>query len=73
MDLKNRYVIKGINKEQTITSVVTIQTSADGSRIEKVQDKWNGELPDGAIKNVSTSFQVDCVLSSGARPTYTLF
>jgi hypothetical protein len=56
MDLKNRYVIKGINKEQTITSVVTIQTSADGAKIEKVQDKWDGALPDGAIQNVSSIF-----------------
>jgi hypothetical protein len=53
MDLKTRYVIKGIGKEQTIASIVTIQTSADGSKIEHVQDKWNGELPDSSIKNVS--------------------
>jgi hypothetical protein len=58
MDLKQRYVIKGINKEQTITSVVTILTSADGSKIEKVQDKWDGELPDGAIRNVSSVSQL---------------
>jgi hypothetical protein len=55
MDLKTRYVIKGIGKEQIISSVVTIQTTADGSKIEKLQDKWNGELPDSSITNVSFS------------------
>jgi hypothetical protein len=53
MDLKQKYTIKGIGKEQTITSLVTIQMSEDGTKIEKVQDKWNGELPDGSIQNVS--------------------
>jgi len=51
MDLKTRYVIKGISKEQTIASVITIQATPDGSKIEKVQDKWDGELPDSSIKN----------------------
>jgi len=51
MDLKTRYVVKGINKEQTIASVVTIKTTADGSKIEHVADKWDGELPDSGIKN----------------------
>jgi len=51
MDLKTRYVIKGINKEQTISSVITIETTSDGSKIAKVQDKWDGELPDSSIKN----------------------
>lgn len=53
MDLKTRYVVKGIGKEQTIESIVAIHTNADGSKIVKVEDKWNGELPDSAIKNVS--------------------
>jgi len=53
MDLKTRYVVKGIGKEQTIASVIKIHTSADGSKIEKVQDMWDGELPDSSIKNVS--------------------
>jgi hypothetical protein len=58
MDLKTRYVVKGINKEQTITSVINIFTSADGSKIEKVEDKWDGQLPDSAIKDVSSIFQL---------------
>jgi len=51
MDLKTRYVVKGIGKEQTISSVVKIYTTADGSKIEKVQDMWDGELPDSSFKN----------------------
>jgi len=51
MDLKTRYVVKGINKEQTIQSVIEIKTTADGSKIEYVADKWDGELPDSSIKN----------------------
>ncbi|KAF1936959.1 hypothetical protein EJ02DRAFT_386453 [Clathrospora elynae] len=50
MDLKTRYVIKGINKEQTIQSVVAIHLDGQG-KIEKVEDKWDGKLPDGAIAN----------------------
>lgn len=53
MNLKSRYVVKGIKKEQTIASVVSIQTTADGSKIEKVEDKWDGKLPDSSIQNVS--------------------
>lgn len=53
MDLKTRYVIKGINKEQVVSSVVAIYLDSEG-KIQKVQDKWDGKLPDGAIANVST-------------------
>ncbi|KAA8626049.1 SnoaL-2 domain containing protein [Pyrenophora tritici-repentis] len=50
MDLKTRYVVKGIGKETTIESVVAIYTDEQG-KISKVEDKWNGKLPDGAIAN----------------------
>ena len=50
MNLKTRYVIKGIGKEQTIQSVVAIHTDAEG-KISKVEDKWDGKLPDSAIAN----------------------
>lgn len=50
--MKTRYVIKGIGKEQTIASVINIFVNDQG-KIEKVQDKWNGSLPDSGIKNVS--------------------
>ncbi|KAH8725016.1 hypothetical protein GQ44DRAFT_707642 [Phaeosphaeriaceae sp. PMI808] len=48
MDLRTRYVIKGINKEQTIQSVVAIHLD-DQSKISKVEDKWDGKLPEGTI------------------------
>ncbi|OAL53830.1 hypothetical protein IQ07DRAFT_640858 [Pyrenochaeta sp. DS3sAY3a] len=50
VDLKAKYTVKGINVEQTIQSVVAIHLDAEG-KISKVEDKWNGKLPDGAISN----------------------
>lgn len=55
MNLKTRYKVKGIGSEQTIESVVKIFTNQQG-KIEKVQDKWNGKLPDSSFANVSTCF-----------------
>lgn len=49
--MKTRYKVKGIGMEQTISSVVNI--FHEGGKITKVQDKWNGKLPEGAIANVS--------------------
>lgn len=51
VDLKTRYTVKGLGAEQTIASKVCIYTSADGSKIEKVEDKWDGKLPDGVFTN----------------------
>ncbi len=56
MDLRTRYVIKGINKEQVIQSVVAIHLDDQG-KISKVEDKWDGKLPDSSIANVSDSLQ----------------
>ena len=53
MDLKTKYTIKGIRKEQTIDSVVAIYVDAQG-KIEKVEDRWNGELPNSKIADVSS-------------------
>lgn len=52
MDLKTRYVIKGIGKEQTIESKVNIFLDSTG-KIAKVEDKWNGKLPESGLANVS--------------------
>lgn len=52
MNLKTRYVVKGIGKEQTIQSVITIATNEQG-KITKVEDKWDGKLPEGSISQVS--------------------
>jgi hypothetical protein len=54
MDLKTRYVVKGVGAEKVMESVVRIFT--DGDRISKVEDRWNGNLPDGAVANVSFVF-----------------
>ena len=51
LDLLTRYKIKGIGKETTISSKVNIYT--EGGKITKVEDKWNGNLPDSSIANVS--------------------
>ncbi|EON98215.1 hypothetical protein UCRPA7_6256 [Phaeoacremonium minimum UCRPA7] len=44
----NKYTVKGIKKDQVIDSVVKIFLGADG-KIEKVEDRWNNSLPDGAV------------------------
>ncbi|KAG6355382.1 hypothetical protein INS49_003344 [Diaporthe citri] len=52
LDMSNKYVVKGINQEKVMNSVVRIHVGSDG-KIEKVEDRWNGELPSGAISDVS--------------------
>ena len=53
MDLKTRYVVKGIGKEQIIDSKILIYYDKTSGKITKVQDKWDGQLPDSSFKNVS--------------------
>ena len=53
MNLKTRYVVKGIGKEQTIDSKIMIFYDKATGKITKVQDKWDGQLPDSSFKNVS--------------------
>jgi hypothetical protein len=55
IDLKTRYVIKGVGKEQIVSSVVAIHLDGEG-KIQKVEDKWDGKLPEGSIANVSSAF-----------------
>lgn len=55
MDMKTRYVVKGIGKEQIISSVVNIYIDEASGKISKVEDKWNGSLPESSIANVSVS------------------
>ena len=59
MDLKTRYVTKGIKKEQIIASRVNIFYDKDTGKITKVQDKWDGELPESSFKNVSIEQLID--------------
>lgn len=52
MDLKTRYKVKGIGKEQVISSKVNIFVDEKTGLIKKVEDKWDGNLPDDSgIKN----------------------
>ena len=53
MELSNKYVVKGINREQIMNSVVNISIGA-GGKIDKVEDRWNDKLPDGSISEVSS-------------------
>ncbi|MCJ1274818.1 hypothetical protein MMC21_002616 [Puttea exsequens] len=53
MDLRTRYVVKGINKEQTIDSKINIFYDKATGKITKVEDKWDGKLPDSSFQNVS--------------------
>ena len=55
LDLKTRYVVKGIGKEQTISSRINIFYDKDTGKITKVEDKWDGQLPDSSFQNVSIS------------------
>ena len=52
MDLKTRYVVKGIGKEQTISSKINI--FVDGDKISKMEDKWDGKLPESSFTDVSS-------------------
>jgi hypothetical protein len=55
LNLSQNYVVKGLGKEVKVDSIVEITTTEDGSRITKLHDKWNGELPSGPIRDVSIS------------------
>ncbi|KAF7560229.1 hypothetical protein G7046_g3939 [Stylonectria norvegica] len=54
LTLQNKYVVKGIKKEQVMDSVVRIHVGADG-RIDRVEDRWNDSLPQGAVAQVSAT------------------
>ena len=53
MDLKTRYVIKGIGKEQTIDSKIVISYDEATGKITRVQDRWNGDMPKSSFAEVS--------------------
>jgi len=58
LDLRTKYKVKGIGSEHTIDSVVSIYYDKAAGKIEKVEDRWNNELPVGAFKNVSSFHQL---------------
>ena len=45
------YKVKGIGKETTINSKINI--FHENGKITRVEDKWDGKLPDSGIANVS--------------------
>jgi hypothetical protein len=51
MDLKTRYKVKGVGIEKIIDSKINIFVGKDG-KIEKVEDKWNGKLPDSTFVDI---------------------
>jgi hypothetical protein len=52
MDLKTRYKVKGLGVEKIIESVVKIYTDESGDRITQVEDRWDGNIPEGAFAKV---------------------
>ncbi|EGY21100.1 uncharacterized protein VDAG_02624 [Verticillium dahliae VdLs.17] len=46
--LSNSYTVKGIKSEQTMDSVVRIDVGPDG-KITRVDDRWNDNMPEGAV------------------------
>ncbi|CZT02225.1 uncharacterized protein RAG0_09478 [Rhynchosporium agropyri] len=49
MDMKTRYKVKGLGSEKVIESVIRIHTDEKGEKITQVEDRWNGNLPEGPI------------------------
>ena len=58
LDLKTRYKLKGVGKEQTIQSVINIFYDEADGKITKVEDKWDGKLPESGFKDVSSFSQL---------------
>ena len=61
LELSNKYVIKGVKSEKVINSIVSIHVNSEG-KIEKVEDKWNGKLPEGVISEVRAESFYRCCL-----------
>ena len=56
LDLNTTYTVKGAGTVKPIHSKIEIHTKPDESgqpKITRVEDKWDGEIGDGAFKNVS--------------------
>lgn len=48
MDLSTKYKVRGLGTEQVINSKINIHLNSEG-RITKVEDKWDGKIPDGVF------------------------
>jgi hypothetical protein len=63
LDLKTRYKVKGLGSEKTIQSLIAIHTTGEGEamRIMKVEDKWDGSIEDGPVKNALRAINASSV------------
>jgi hypothetical protein len=52
MDLRTRYMIRGIESEQVVQSEVRVWVDGEGM-VERVEDRWGGEGEGGVVGNVS--------------------
>ena len=53
MKLKTRYKVKGVGSEQTIESLIQVETlGSEGGemRVKKVFDKWDGSIEEGPVR-----------------------
>ena len=72
LDLQNKYTVKGIGKVQVVSSKVDIYVDSKSGLIEKVEDKWNGKLPESSIANVSVLRPVEFLWRTALRVEYEL-
>ncbi|KAL6411790.1 hypothetical protein AUP68_04168 [Ilyonectria robusta] len=63
LDLSNKFVVKGINKELTIDSAVWIYIGKDG-KIDKVEDRWIANVPERPTQELQT-YSVGSILAWG--------
>lgn len=58
---KTKYKVKGLGTEKEIESVIKIFTDVEGKRIVGVEDRWNGNIPDGPIAKAFRSLNAATV------------
>ncbi|KAK1758580.1 hypothetical protein QBC47DRAFT_375121 [Echria macrotheca] len=49
MELHNRYTIKALKKAHEIKSIVRIEINPETHKIMRVEDRWDGKLPDNTM------------------------
>jgi hypothetical protein len=57
MDLRIKYVVRGVGVEQLVQSLVSVEVDGEG-RVCRVEDRWDGELKEGGIGEVSSIFRL---------------
>jgi hypothetical protein len=59
IDLRMRYIVKGMHNETTVQSVVAVYLDGEG-KVERVEDRWDGTLPEGMMSDVSIVVTRSC-------------